>query len=218
MKQKQKLAYALGGFALGVLLTAAIWLYTGRASDTGAFSHLKDIPSGTTAVTSRTGLDETAALRAIAEQGGGTSSAFKPPSDTWDSAAVYTGGDVVSYQGRRYRAKWWTQGELPGSSDVWEELGIVDGAPAQPEGSDNVPVDASVPRDTALTDFKVVGYYPSWKPDKLQSVDFNVVTHVCYAFAIPTADGGLEIGSKGLGCTTAIARQPRPLLPISRHP
>lgn len=193
MKQKQKLAYALGGFALGVLLTAAIWLYTGRASDTGAFSHLKDIPSGTTAVTSRTGPDETAALRAIAEQGGGTSSAsYKPPSDTWDRTAVYTGGDVVSYQGRRYRAKWWTQGEQPGSSDIWENLGIADGAPAQPEGSDNVPIDASIPRDTELTDFKVVGYYPSWKPDKLQSVDFNVVTHVCYAFAIPTADGGLR--------------------------
>ena len=141
MKQKQKLAYALGGFALGVLLTAAIWLYTGRASDTGAFSHLKDIPSGTTAVTSRTGPDETAALRAIAEQGGGTSSAsYKPPSDTWDRTAVYTGGDVVSYQGRRYRAKWWTQGEQPGSSDIWENLGIADGAPAQPEGSDNVQI------------------------------------------------------------------------------
>lgn len=37
----------------------------------------------------------------------------------------------------------------------------------------------------------MVGYYPSWKPDKLQAVDFGVVTHVCYAFAIPTAEGGL---------------------------
>lgn len=192
MKQKQKLIYALSGFAFGVLLTAAVWLYTGRVSDTSAFSHLKNTPSGTTAVASGAGLDETAALRAIAEQGGGTSSAFKPPSNTWDSTAVYTGGDVVSYQGRRYRAKWWTQGEQPGSSDVWEDLGIVDGKPPQPNGTDNVPIDASVPRDTALTDFKVVGYYPSWKPDKLQSVDFNVVTHVCYAFAIPTADSGLR--------------------------
>jgi len=193
VKQKQKLGYALGGFALGVLLTAAVWLYTGRASDTGAFSHLKGIPSETANAASDAGPDEAATLRAIAEQGGGTSSAsYKPPSDAWDRTAVYTGGDVVSYQGRRYRAKWWTQGEQPGSSDVWENLGIADGAPAQPEGSDNVPIDASIPRDTELTDFKVVGYYPSWKPDKLQSVDFNVVTHVCYAFAIPTADGGLR--------------------------
>lgn len=92
---------------------------------------------------------------------------------------------------RRYRAKWWTQGEQPGSSDVWEDLGILDGEAVQPKGVDNAPIDASVPQNTELTDFKVVGYYPSWEPDKLQSVDFGVVTHVCYAFAIPTSDGRL---------------------------
>ena len=116
----------------------------------------------------------------------------EPPADTWNSGAVYVGGDTVSYQGRRYRAKWWTQGEKPDGSDVWEDLGIVDGQPVQPEGAGNIPIDASVPKDTALTDFKVVGYYPSWKPDRLQAVDFGIVTHVCYAFAIPTADGGLR--------------------------
>ena len=82
-------------------------------------------------------------------------------------------------------------GEQPDSSDVWEDLGILEGEPTQPEGVDNRPVDASVPQDTELTDFKVVGYYPSWKPDKLWAVDFGVVTHICYAFAIPTSEGGL---------------------------
>ncbi len=111
--------------------------------------------------------------------------------DAWDRDAVYTGGDIVRYKGQLYRAKWWTQGEQPDKSDVWEGLGTTD-AGKQPEGVKNVPVDATVPKDTELTDFKVVGYFPSWKPDKLSSVDFNVVTHVCYAFAIPTADGGLR--------------------------
>ena len=114
-----------------------------------------------------------------------------PAADSWAAAAVYIGGDTVSFQGRRYRAKWWTQGEQPDSSDVWEDLGILEGEPTQPEGVDNRPVDASVPQDTELTDFKVVGYYPSWKPDKLWAVDFGVVTHICYAFAIPTSEGGL---------------------------
>ncbi len=116
----------------------------------------------------------------------------EPSVGTWDKSAVYTGGDTVSYGGRRYRAKWWTQGEQPDRSDVWEDFGIVDGEPAKPEGVENTPVDASVPKDTALTDFKVVGYYPSWKPGKLSAVDFGIVTHVCYAFAIPTSDGGLR--------------------------
>lgn len=31
----------------------------------------------------------------------------------WDAQAVYQKGDVVSYQGSRYEAKWWTQGEAP---------------------------------------------------------------------------------------------------------
>lgn len=72
---------------------------------------------------------------------------------------------------------------------MWEDLGIVD--PTQPQGVGNAPIDASTPQNTELTDFKVVGYYPSWKPDRLQAVDFEVATHVCYAFVIPTAEGGL---------------------------
>lgn len=110
----------------------------------------------------------------------------------WEKTAVYTGGDIVNYQGCLYRAKWWTQGEKPDSSDVWEDLGIVDGKPTDPEGTANAPIDASIPKDTELTDFKVVGYYPSWKPDKLSLVDFDIVTHICYAFAIPKTDGTLR--------------------------
>lgn len=43
----------------------------------------------------------------------------------------------------------------------------------------------------ANQDFKVVGYYPCWVPDQLEKVDFSVLTHVNYAFAIPTAEGTL---------------------------
>ncbi|GGD74788.1 carbohydrate-binding protein [Lacimicrobium alkaliphilum] len=41
----------------------------------------------------------------------------------WDAGAVYTGGDEVSYQGVIYRAKWWTQGNTPGTGGVWESQG-----------------------------------------------------------------------------------------------
>ena len=40
-------------------------------------------------------------------------------------------------------------------------------------------------------DFKVVGYYPCWVPEGLEKVDFDVVTHVYYAFVIPTEQGTL---------------------------
>lgn len=39
-------------------------------------------------------------------------------------------------------------------------------------------------------DFKVVGYFPAWE-DNLGLINYGVITHVNYAFAIPTAQGGL---------------------------
>ncbi|HEX5567200.1 MAG TPA: lytic polysaccharide monooxygenase [Streptomyces sp.] len=41
----------------------------------------------------------------------------------WEASKVYTGGMTVTYQGRAYRAQWWTLGERPGSADVWKDLG-----------------------------------------------------------------------------------------------
>lgn len=34
----------------------------------------------------------------------------------WDSTAIYTGGEFVSWKGGDYQAKWWTQGDEPGVS------------------------------------------------------------------------------------------------------
>lgn len=183
MKIKQKLSYVLGGFLLGVILTAVILLNGSKK-----FSESLPIVSQESQTESLTNpsskvFDETSSHVAIAVD--------TKKAKTWDAASVYTGGDIVSYQGRQYRAKWWTQGELPDTSDVWENLGVLDGEAVQPQGIDNVPIDAFTPQNTELTDFKVVGYYPAWKPDKLSAIDFSVITHVCYAFAIPTADGGL---------------------------
>ncbi len=44
----------------------------------------------------------------------------------WDPSTVYVGGNVVSHNGHLWRAKWWTQGEEPGTTGpwgVWEDLG-----------------------------------------------------------------------------------------------
>lgn len=42
----------------------------------------------------------------------------------WDKTKVYTNGDCVIYNNKSYRAKWWTQGELPGTDQwgAWEEI------------------------------------------------------------------------------------------------
>lgn len=51
-----------------------------------------------------------------------------PPVDPsvpeWNSASVYNGGAKVAYKGKIYTAQWWTQGEVPGSSEwgSWKEV------------------------------------------------------------------------------------------------
>ncbi|GAA2462291.1 MULTISPECIES: glycoside hydrolase family 19 protein [Streptomyces] len=45
----------------------------------------------------------------------------------WSSSTVYTGGKTASYNGRNWLAKWWTQNERPGSSDVWSDQGTCGG-------------------------------------------------------------------------------------------
>ncbi|USD67054.1 glycosyl hydrolase family 18 protein [Vibrio sp. SCSIO 43136] len=41
---------------------------------------------------------------------------------TWDPTKVYLGGDEVIHNGTKYTAKWWTQGNEPGTNAVWEEF------------------------------------------------------------------------------------------------
>lgn len=113
--------------------------------------------------------------------------------DTWTKETAYTGGQEVIYNGKRYRAKWWTQGDVPdaaGADGPWECVG--DAAPSvtqPPADVTEAPVGEPV---VGSTGFKVVGYYPSWEPDKLDRIQYDVLTHINYAFAIPTSDGGLR--------------------------
>lgn len=50
----------------------------------------------------------------------GTGDLEEPTESTWDANAVYNTGDKVIHNGTEYTAKWWTKGDEPGSSDVWE--------------------------------------------------------------------------------------------------
>ncbi|MEU8521937.1 glycoside hydrolase family 19 protein [Streptomyces sp. NPDC048577] len=45
----------------------------------------------------------------------------------WNSSSVYTGGMTASYNGRNWYAKWWTQNERPGTTDVWRDEGTCGG-------------------------------------------------------------------------------------------
>ena len=52
----------------------------------------------------------------------------------WNAATPYGGGAVVSYNGHRWTAKWWTQGDVPGSNSqgVWTDNGTCSGGTTPP--------------------------------------------------------------------------------------
>ncbi len=169
MRRIQKMAYALGGFVLGVLFTSAVWLWAESRPDYISAASAEKSEREINAMTSE---EKTTASE---DNGGQREDPVPlPAADSWAAAAVYIGGDTVSFQGRRYRAKWWTQGEQPDSSDVWEDLGILEGEPTQPEGVDNRPVDASVPQDTELTDFINIMAYDGGDGERHSQYQFAV--------------------------------------------
>ncbi|MFF2007470.1 glycoside hydrolase family 19 protein [Streptomyces sp. NPDC058195] len=53
----------------------------------------------------------------------------------WSSSSVYTGGMSASHNGHNWSAKWWTQNETPGSSDVWADQGSCGGGGGTDPGS-----------------------------------------------------------------------------------
>ncbi|MCF3118711.1 chitinase [Streptomyces arenae] len=55
----------------------------------------------------------------------------------WSASSVYTGGKSASYNGHNWTAKWWTQNETPGRSDVWTDQGTCGGGtdPGNPDPS-----------------------------------------------------------------------------------
>ncbi|MCF2856601.1 discoidin domain-containing protein [Pseudoalteromonas sp. SMS1] len=47
------------------------------------------------------------------------STAITPP---WLDTQIYNKGDTVAYKGEVFQARWWTQNNTPGTSQVWEKM------------------------------------------------------------------------------------------------
>lgn len=89
----------------------------------------------------------------------------------WNENEVYQGGDIVSYQGNLYQAKWWTQGDVPGAGGewgVWTFIGVDTGNPTDPTDPTN-PGDVIVGE---LTDQQINeiwgGIHPNFSPEAAQ--------------------------------------------------
>ncbi|MFN3404158.1 MAG: fibronectin type III domain-containing protein [Cytophagaceae bacterium] len=70
-----------------------------------------------------------------------TSTAISCSAPAWNRASIYVGEDRVSHNGSIWRAKWWTQGEEPGTTGqwgVWEQIAACSGIAAADEETDVV--------------------------------------------------------------------------------
>ncbi len=126
----------------------------------------------------------------------GTSCAGAP---AYASATVYTANQSVTYNGHKWTAKWWTQGEAPstGGSGVW-----VDKGPCTTTST--TPTPTATPTTTAPPSTgakKVVGYFTEWGVYAPKYFVKNIetsgaaakLTHIVYAFG-NTANGVCSVG------------------------
>lgn len=164
-------------------------LSSSASSSSDSASSTSSASSSSSAVSDSSDSDSAASSSSRATSSGADSSSSASSGAAypeWSAEAIYTGGEEVVYNGKIYKAKWWTTNEQPGSADVWEDtLQAPDLAPPE-----KIPDEALSP--VRQEGYKVVGYFPSWKAESSQSkLRYDVLTHVIYAFAIPTADGSL---------------------------
>ncbi len=127
--------------------------------------------------------NDTSLLRAIAEVVGGGPLPTTVPTNTpqpgdctypaWHSSTVYVGGDRVTHNNQEWRAKWWTQGEEPGTTGqwgVWEHLGPCGGG-SNPTPTPTPTTPGNTPPPPTATPG---GSAPPWAPNTYYSVGYRV--------------------------------------------
>ena len=86
----------------------------------------------------------------------GTAVAAADCAAPWSASSVYTGGGTASYNGHNWTAKWWTQNETPGSSDVWADQGSC--------GSDGGGTDPGDPSGFVVSEAQFNQMFPNRNP------------------------------------------------------
>jgi chitinase len=84
--------------------------------DGTSYATLYDLPRGVTLVAPGSGSGGTGGTGGTGGGTGGTGGGTCT-APAWDAASVYTTGSVVSYGGKQWTAKWWTQGDVPGAGE-----------------------------------------------------------------------------------------------------
>ncbi|TVX93670.1 glycoside hydrolase family 19 protein [Paenibacillus agilis] len=152
----------------------------------------------------------------------------------WNASTAYTAGAKVSYNGKTYEAKWWTQGENPESSSAWK---LVTTEPNPGGGNDTVAPSvptglvSSSPTTTSLTlswtastDNVGVSKYDIFRnavkvgsSTTTSYTDTGLTANTAYSYTIKALDaaGNTSAASTALSATTSnTGNGEGPLLPV----
>ncbi|MBG0756441.1 chitinase [Vibrio cidicii] len=118
-----------------------------------------------------------------------------PGGNGWESGKVYLAGDLVTYQGATYKAKWWTQGDDPSKGGPWE---LVAGTPSEPTPTpDPVPTPDPTPDPTPTPDpipdpTPIPDTFVQWEPGASQVANGDKVTYNGKCFVAKNGPGVWE--------------------------
>ncbi|MFF0791458.1 glycosyl hydrolase family 18 protein [Streptomyces spiralis] len=121
----QTVNLGVSGVPAGVTASLSPTSVTAGGSSTLTLSATSAALNGTytVTVTGSSASGSHSATYALTVTGGSGNQCTAAP---WDKTKVYTGGQTVSYKSHTWKAKWWTQGEEPGTTGewgVWQDLG-----------------------------------------------------------------------------------------------
>ncbi|MDA1360730.1 glycosyl hydrolase family 18 protein [Glycomyces luteolus] len=115
-------------------------------------------------------------------------------SAAWSASKVYVGGDTASHKGTEYRAKWWTQGEIPGTTGewgVWESKGACGGGTDPTQSASPTAAPTEHPTGNPGQGGKInAAYFTEWGvygrnyhvKNIVSSGSAEDLTHIVYAF------------------------------------
>ncbi|EJL6394662.1 chitinase [Vibrio navarrensis] len=119
----------------------------------------------------------------------------EPGGNGWEISKVYLAGDLVTYQGATYKAKWWTQGDDPSKGGPWE---LVAGTPSEPTPTpDPVPTPDPTPDPTPTPDpipdpTPIPDTFVQWEPGSSQVANGDKVTYNGKCFVAKNGPGVWE--------------------------
>ncbi|SMF70189.1 Uncharacterized protein contain chitin-binding domain type 3 [Paenibacillus uliginis N3/975] len=107
----------------------------------------------------------------------------------WSSTGIYTEGNIVSDNEHAWKARWWTQGEAPGSGGswgAWQDLGACDTGTPPVDPPIDPPIDPPV--NPVQGDRMYVVYASSWNTSIYDLSTANIpdyITHLNLSFVRP---------------------------------